>query len=172
MTTTSVVSLIASEETSDVGWGKEQGRAPEPNDDEVIVMDEPGRAFTPTGPHLWGVCYRSHYFRVFALRADGDLPYPLKGPLILAVRHGAGTERLRLGSRAKAFIAAIQDLPSDVRYSALHTIYDLASKQARDARDVAYAQMTKAFLDGRLKKRVKGGITRVEVLLQTTTATA
>lgn len=164
MPSTAVVRIPVPSEISKIGYGDEKGRAPEPQGDEVVVMDEPGRAFSATGPHLWGVCYSSHYFRVFAeAESVADPKITAMTRLVLAVRHGSGVERFTLGSRARTLLAAIQDLPSDIRYSALQTIFDAASTAARAAADKTRADMSSAFLDGRLKKRTAGGVTRVLV---------
>lgn len=162
-TNTPITTLPPSSEITTIDWGKEPFREPTLNPGDVLLIDEPGRVFKGGGA-LWGTCYQSHYLRV--VRSE-------YGSLTLLVKHGAGEERIHLDStRSKRAIEGIQKLDSDTRYSVLYTLYALHRDTNRNTRDQTAALYTGAFLEGRLKRRRKGGRVTAYIADKPITATS
>lgn len=120
----------------EIDWGREPWRAPALQVGDVQVFDEPGRI-------IGRVDYRSHYLRV--VKAGGQH--------WLLVRHGAGVERHGLGVQSGILVQALERLPPDERYIVLYAFFDLPSKARRQGDASASDRYTRAFVEGRLKKR-------------------
>ena len=101
-------------------YGAETWRAPTIKDGETVLLDEPGRVL-PSNTAGYETTYQSFYLRLVRVRFGG---------VALLIKHGAGEERIYLGTRGEAVAAALRVLDSYARYSVLFTIYD-AAKDAR-----------------------------------------
>jgi len=127
-------------------------RAPAVEKDEVIMFDEPGRVLGLNGGSP--VCCRSHYFRVTK---------PKFSQYRLRVKHGGGEESWDLDYNPLT-IEALGMLDSDSRYRLLHVIMRAHQTSAIKASDETAQRYASAFLAGKLKKRKKKGIIRVEII--------
>jgi hypothetical protein len=112
---------------------------------DVLLYDEPGRC--------GGMDSHCHHYRLVK-----------DGPWVsLLVRHGGGDERMHL-SLPRGF--AFDSLDSSTRYWVFSAIYH-ASSDARRAGEYSSAQKyTRAFVDGRLKKRKNRGADKVKVWIE------
>jgi len=121
-------------------WGAEPERAPELLEGETLVFCEHGRV-------LGNVCYRSHWFRI--------VRKPYGGPHFLVVKHGAGTERFRLGyeHRVDAVFEMMRSATSDQRYMLMHLLFTTASEHRRERIEKLEREYRQAFVEGRIKKR-------------------
>jgi hypothetical protein len=139
-------------------WGAEEWRAPTLQDGDLLLFSEGGRVVRGNtyGHDRDSIDYRSHYFRIVR---NGGSAY-------LLVKHGGGEERLRLdynAARAKQFF---EPLDSTQRYLLMHAFYSVA-RNARNAEHQAQMEKyTKAFAEGRLKKRKKRGGSAVSVWIE------
>ena len=136
-------------------YGAEPWRAPELLDGDQLVYDECGRI-------LGNVCYRSHYYR---LVKTGGWRYAI------IVKHGAGTERINLGTRGNAIVDALALFGSDARYSFMSEFFNATRQAARNAGDTVSLEYRQAFADGRLKKRKARGKNSVRVWIEPATVT-
>lgn len=118
---------------------------PEIEERESLIFDEPGRC--------GGQDSHCHHYRVTSLG--------------LLVRHGGGTERLRL-SNQKAVITALSALDSTGRYWLLNALYRAAGDASRNAQDETSAKYRKAFVEGTLKKRKLPAQGQVKVWIEPT----
>lgn len=130
-------------------------RAPELLQNETVLFDEPGRSI-PKG--FWcenyGIDCNSHHFRVIQ---------PQFGNPVIAVKHGGGTERIRLDYRAHVLTNILSGLDTNSRYTMLYMLYDANRKGAEEAQQKTKAEYSNAFVEGRLKKKRKGGSTFVHI---------
>jgi len=118
---------------------------PELLDGESLIFDEPGRC--------GGLDSHSHHYRVIARSM---------GLLVLAVRHGAGDDRVRL-SCARTLLRPLAALDSTSRYWMLNAIYHAHADARRDARDEESARWRSAAVDKRIKIRRSKGLIRVSI---------
>lgn len=112
-----------------------------------------------------GTDYSSHSIKL-AVRPD-ETAYKGGRRLYILMEHGGGREVLAVkqmydrGETERALLA----LPEAALYGALYTVYEMASTAARAAAAETRQQWAEAFIDGRLRKRRKGG--RVSVSVET-----
>lgn len=92
-----------------------------------------------------------------------------RGEPVILVEHGGGREIVPLGHGGKASLreqafqtlAAIED--DRALFAVLFTLYDARSKAERAAREETAQRYGKAFLEGRMKKRRKGGFITLQI---------
>ena len=104
-----------------------------------------------------GVTTASHEM---TLATDG------RGSPVLLVRHGGGGEIISLGSSwglTAAMMQGLAKLDDRELYAVLYTFHKLHSEAARVARDETATRYGHAFLEGRMKKRRKGGFVRLHI---------
>ena len=138
-------------------YGSEPWREPKPEEGDTVIFSEFGRVLDKTD------C-RSHWFMMVKVRIGG---------YNLLVKHGGGQERIELGylhsyhrtGETSRIIRAMEDMDTDARYLMLYTFFDVAKDARRRERDKVTAELTSAFVEGRLKKRkIKGqGAYKVKV---------
>ncbi len=106
---------------------------------DVLLYDEPGRC--------GGMDSHCHHYRL--VKNCGAS---------LLVAHGGGEGRMRV-SLPRGF--NLDGLDSNTRYWIFNAIFHASSDARRDGRDKASHEYSKAFVDGRLKKRKKQGSVKV-----------
>lgn len=140
---------IATEQRTST-WQLDPRRAPALQEHDELIYDEHGRVlyWTEERKPGEGVDCRSHWFRI--VRQYGSY--------YLLVQHGAGGERIPVGSWGN-FRAMFDPLTSDARYSVMHHMLNIHHEAQREARAEVHTAYRTAFAEGRLKKRkVKDGI--------------
>ena len=128
-------------------YGSEPWREPKPEEGDTVIFSEFGRVLDKTD------C-RSHWFMMVKMQYGG---------YALLVKHGGGQERFNLGhlhfyrGDYSRIIRAMEAMDTDARYLMLYTFYDIQKDARRYERDKVTAELTSAFVEGRLKKRkIKG----------------
>jgi hypothetical protein len=112
-----------------------------PDTDENILYDEPGRC--------GGQDSHSYHYRIVGAATGAQFP-------TLLVRHGGGTESIRL-SNGKAVLVALAALDSNGRYWLLNALYHAQADARRAARDHEAARWRKAAAEKRIKvRKVRG----------------
>jgi hypothetical protein len=129
-------------------------RAPAASDDAEILFDEPGRILVLKPHSLSDVCFRSHHFQVTKEKY---------GPERLHVRHGGGDESWPLPFYA---VKTLEGMDSDTRYFTLYAIMSAHKDAARAAASATADKYSKAFVDGRLKKRKVRGQAKVKIWIE------
>lgn len=136
--------------TSEIGYGAEPLRRPEIQEGEELIFDLPGRIVRRNGGD--GVDIRSHYLLVLKHY----------GMCFIRVRHGGGVETVNLGTQGKTVVEAMALLSDDQRYCLAFSLYHVHNEARRNGSSEAETRVKRAFLEGRLTKRTKGGVTRCE----------
>lgn len=135
---------------------------PEIAEGDTLLYDEPGRC--------GGLDCHSHHFR---LVRDQHRIYTY-----LLVRHGGGTERIKLdcsadcllGTTRRAGVDHLASLDSNGRYWLLHTIYSAHRAAGLTAQERTSNKWAQAFIDKRIKKRKRSGVVRVDIEPESTPA--
>lgn len=127
------------------------------------VADREARIFGATpGKQSSGTCYRAYEMRLACRTGDEA---KTRRDLFLLISHGGGREVVRVPCfwDAGEMQAALLAMPERALYAVLFTIY----KAAQDAAHVASTETAQrygyAFLEGRMKKRRKGGFVRLHI---------
>lgn len=122
-------------------------------DGDMMLFDEPGRC--------GGVDSHSFHFRVVRQKYGG---------LALLVRHGAGEERIRLGTRPIG--ETLARLGSGERYWFLQCLYHVQSEAARHAATERDSVWRSAAAEKRIKTRKQRGRGTVKVWIEPQQASA
>jgi hypothetical protein len=134
-------------------------RAPELNEGDKLIFDEPGRILpslkNPT-ELTRGVDCRSHYFRVAEAKYGGYWLY---------VKHGGGTQRWRLDYDVRT-VNALRGLESDDRYRLLWVLAQAHGDSFHAGAELEANRFRAAFVDGRLRKRKLRGQNAVRVWIE------
>ena len=131
-------------------YGAEPWREPKPEEGDTVIFSEHGRVLDNT-------CYRSHWLMLVKCQYGGHA---------LLVKHGGGEERINLFSAGRYRVPdSLALLDSDFRYLMLYQLFRIHTEAKRNGEKQARADMTMAFVEGRLKKRkIKGqGAYKVKV---------
>ena len=128
-------------------YGADPWREPKPEEGDTVIFSEHGRSLDKTD-------YRSHWFMLVSQQFGG---------YALLVHHGGGHERINLGylcffrGEYPRIIDAMKMMDTDARYLLLHSFYDIHKDARRAERAKVTDELTRAFIEGRLKKRkIKG----------------
>lgn len=124
-----------------------------PKHDGEMVFDEPGRVLGGDGRM---VSYTSHYFVV---SKSG-------GRTTLHVRHGGGDEEFSLRHYGGDIIESLAALSSDQRYLLLHLIMSAHQESYQRGASEMWSDVSKAFTEGRLKKRKVRGRNYYNVIIE------
>lgn len=109
--------------------------APALDERDILLFDEPGRC--------GGMDSHCHHYRLVK-----------KTGTELLVKHGGGEERIRV-SLPRGF--SLEAMDSNTRYWLLNAIYHAHSDGKHTGIDSEARRYTKAFLEGRLRKRKSPG---------------
>ena len=137
--------------TPDDSPGVHPVNAPELDENDTLVHDEPGRC--------GGIDAHCHHYRV-VIRF---------GRLYLLVRYYGGSELLKLHS-TQAFRETLDAMDSDARYWTLHAIYYANKDGERQAKDEANAKWQRAAAERRIKTRRNRGAGTVKVWIESPAA--
>lgn len=133
-------------------YGAEAWRKPAIPSEMTEIYSECGRVIPDE--RYGGICYRAFWL---------VLAKPKHGNPHIFIKHGGGEESFSLGHSGEIFEAILAGLDSNSRYLALFQLYKLITTSREFGEATARERWAQAFAEGRIKKRRKNGMTRVEI---------
>lgn len=122
--------------------------------------DRASRSFSRPGAS-YGVTYGSHVLKLATRTGTTD------GNLYILMHHGGGREVLQVPRffDAGGMLAAVLAMGEREQYALLYTLYQTANNARYEANSATREAWATAYVDGRIRKRRKGG--RVTVSIET-----
>jgi len=139
------------ERNEERNYGADPWREPKPEEGDTVIFTECGRVLDKT-------CYRAYWLMLVKCQYGGHA---------LLVKHGGGEERINLFSAGRYRVPeTLAALDSDARYLMLFQLYWIHTEARRSGEAKARAELTTAFVEGRLKKRKVRGQSAYKVFVE------